>query len=65
MKKVKNLKDFIGELEMTVLPQEEMLLLAAGDGEGESGSNSGCNVNNVEGCQTNNCHGGNCIKGCG
>lgn len=65
MKKVKNLIDFIGELEMTVLPQEEMLLLAAGDGEGESGNNSGCSVNNVDGCQINNCHGGNCIKGCG
>lgn len=62
MKKEKNLMDFIGEMEMTVLPQEELILFAAGDGE--SGSNTGCNYNSVEGCQINNCHGGNCIKGC-
>ena len=64
MRKGKNLNDFIGEMEMTVLPQEELILLGAG-GEGESGTNPGCNVNSVEGCQINNCNSGNCIKGCG
>jgi hypothetical protein len=62
MKKDKNISDFIEGLEMTILPQEEQILLETG-GWGDinvSGANVGyCPTNNT------NCHGGNCVAGCG
>jgi hypothetical protein len=57
MKKDKNIRDFIEGLEMTVLPQEEQILLSSLGGDGPSCTNSGCTTNI-------NCDGANCIKGC-
>jgi hypothetical protein len=59
MKKDKNIRDFIEGLEMTILPQEEQLLL----------ENGGLKVSgiNLFYCPTTNtnCNGGNCVAGCG
>lgn len=61
MKKDKQLSDFIEGIEMTALPQEDQLLLDAGAWGNISG-----NQVNIGACpSTNNCNGGNCVKGCG
>jgi|GEM_PF-1750950 hypothetical protein len=64
----KNLKDFVEGLELTILNNEDSILL---DGMvGTSGaSNTGCNTDHN--CSPNcgstidNCHAGNCYAGCG
>lgn len=60
MKKEKDLSNFIQGLEMTVLDKEEQVLLGKG---GDEFSISG---NTIGYCPTiNNCHSGNCVRGCG
>ncbi|KGF51108.1 hypothetical protein [Prevotella melaninogenica] len=63
MKKEFEIQEFVDKLEMTVLTEENSILL---DGMvGTSGSNTVfCNTDSS--CnEGNNCHGGNCIAGCG
>ena len=58
MKKDKLLTDFMEGVEMTILPQEDQILLSSVGGNNQSGvTNNGCIVNN--------CSGGNCVPGCG
>lgn len=58
MKKDNSLVNFVEGVEMTVLPQEDQILLSSG-AWGFSGMNIGD-------CKTvNNCNGGNCVTGCG
>lgn len=63
-KSEKTLKEFIGGMELTILNDEDSILL---DGMvGTSGMQNLCNSDhNCSNCGTNNCHGGNCIAGCG
>jgi hypothetical protein len=59
MKKDKSICDFIEGLEMTILPQEEQILLSS-----LGGNNASCT--NTDTCITNaNCAGANCVKHCG
>lgn len=64
MKGTDELKEFVEGLEMTVLADEDSILL---DGMvGTSGLNGLCNTDancTKSGC-TNNCHGANCAAGC-
>ncbi len=69
MKGTDELKEFVEGLEMTVLTEEDSILL---DGMvGTSGTTDvGCNTDvncSKTGCTVgaNNCNGGNCISGCG
>lgn len=63
-KSEKTLKEFIGGMELTILNDEDSILL---DGMvGTSGMQNACNSDhNCSSCDTtNNCHGGNCVAGC-
>lgn len=63
MKKELDIQNFVDNLELTVLTEENSILL---DGMvGTSGSNAVfCNTD--DSCnEGNNCHGGNCVAGCG
>lgn len=57
MRKDKLLTDFMEGVEMTILPQDDQILLSS------IGGLCGNEVTNS--CTTNNCNGGNCVKGCG
>lgn len=62
MRKEKDLSNFIQELEMTVLSSEEQFLV----GKGGDDADFTISGNTVGYCPTtNNCQGGNCVKGCG
>lgn len=63
-KSEKTLKEFIGGMELTILTEEDSILL---DGMvGTSGTQNFCNSDgNCADCGSNNCHGGNCFAGCG
>lgn len=61
MKRDKQLSGFLKSIEMTVLPQEDQLLLDAGAWNDISGNH----VNIGKCLSTNNCNGGNCVSGCG
>ena len=64
MKGTDELKEFVEGLEMTVLAEEDSILL---DGMvGTSGLNGLCNTdaNSTKSGCTNNCHGANCAAGC-
>lgn len=63
-KSEKTLKDYIAGMELTLLNEEDNILL---DGMvGTSGIQAACNSDhNCKDCSTNNCHGGNCASGCG
>lgn len=63
--KEKSLKEFVEGMEMTILSEEDSVLL---DGlVGTSGTQNLCNsdYNCNTGCGSNNCQGGNCVAGCG
>ncbi len=61
----KNLKDFVEGLELTILDNEDSILLEGM--VGTSGENTLCNTdhNCKPNCGANNCMGGNCASGCG
>lgn len=64
-KNEKTLKDVIAGMELTILNEEDSILL---DGMvGTSGMQNACNSDhNCPSCTiTDNCHGGNCVAGCG
>lgn len=63
-KSEKTLKEFIGGMELTILTEEDSILL---DGMvGTSGMQNACNSDhNCPNCGSNNCQGGNCVAGCG
>ncbi|WP_353122443.1 hypothetical protein [Dysgonomonas capnocytophagoides] len=50
---------FLNSLDRSELSNEEMLLLSSLGGESASGDATNPS------CTYNNCHGGNCVKGCG
>lgn len=74
MKETDELKEFVEGLEMTVLTEEDSILLdgMVGTSGTTEGSDNGCNIGPTDtncsdaGCPTtNNCNGGNCVAGCG
>lgn len=59
------LKDFVESLEMTVLEEEDAILLDGMVGT-SNGPNRLCNTDkNCGDSCANNCQGGNCVTGCG